>query len=59
MMSERIELLYTRLAGKVVGQNSHYLGGYVLASRLFFYTFNGCGKALPIKRTKLSKTSMI
>jgi hypothetical protein len=60
MMSERIELLYTRLAGKSWGKKSHYLGGYVLASRLFFYTFNGCGlKALPIKRTKLSKTSMI
>lgn len=37
MTAERIELLYTRIAGKVVGQNSHYLGGYVLASRLFVY----------------------
>ena len=37
MMSERIELLYTRLAGKSWGKKSHYLGGYVLASRLFIY----------------------
>lgn len=40
MTAERIAIKYSRIPGKVVGQNSHYLGGYVLASRLFFYTFN-------------------
>lgn len=60
MTAERIAIKYSRIPGKSWGKKSHYLGGYVLASRLFFYTFNGCGlKALPIKRTKLSKTSMI
>jgi len=37
MTAERIEIKYSQIPGKVVGQNSHYLGGYVLASRLFIY----------------------
>jgi len=40
MIAERIELLYTRIAGKVVGQNLITLAGMFLASRLFIYTIN-------------------